>query len=76
MGKERELGYGRKKGSAREVEKWAREGDRPDRGTMSSSMGGQYTCLVVVTARVMPLICTRWRCVAMGERGERGRKKE
>ena len=56
------------KESAQKVKKRAREGDGPDRGTM----GGQQMRLIVVT----PLICTRWRCVAMGERGERGRKSE
>ena len=49
------MGVGSK--SAREVMKRAREGNRPDRGTK----GGQKTSLVVVTARVKPLIRTQWR---------------
>ena len=43
------------KGSAREVVKRAREGNRPDRG----KMGGQKMSFVVVLYKVTPLIPMR-----------------
>ena len=52
------------KGSAQEVEKRAREGDRPNRSTM-----GRQQKSLVVTARETPLIRVQRRCVAMDKWG-------
>ena len=48
----------------RDKKRRAREEDKPNRGTM----GGQQTRLVIITARVTPLIHTQWRCVEMGKK--------